>query len=51
MRICSKYFKFEGYNQSDLLRQQLMPNIKVEVKLNANAVLTIPQNISSTSSS
>jgi len=44
-RICSKHFKSEDYNQSDLLRQQLMPNIKVKVKLNANAVPTVPQNI------
>lgn len=49
-RICSKHFKSEDY-QSDLLRQQLMPNIKVKVKLNANAVPTVPQNIPSTSNS
>lgn len=41
----------EDYDQSDLLRQQLMPNIKVKVKLNANAVPTVPQNIPSTSNS
>ncbi|CAI6374479.1 unnamed protein product [Macrosiphum euphorbiae] len=44
-RICSKHFKSEDYNQSDLLRQQLMPNIKVKVKLNTNAVPTVFQNI------
>lgn len=48
-RICSMHFKSEDYNQSDLLRQQLMPNIKVKVKLNANAVPTVPQNIPFTS--
>lgn len=48
-RICSKHFKSEDYNQSDLLRQQLMPNIKVKVKLNANAVPMVPQNIPFTS--
>lgn len=48
-RICSKHFKSE--DQSDLIRQKLMPNIKVKVKLNANAVPMVPQNIPSTSNS
>ncbi|VVC34713.1 Hypothetical protein CINCED_3A014613 [Cinara cedri] len=48
-KICSKHFKLKDYNQSHLLRQQLMPNIKVKVKLNGNVVPTVPQNIPSTS--
>ncbi|KAF0709150.1 Uncharacterized protein FWK35_00034559, partial [Aphis craccivora] len=48
-RICSKHFKSTDYNQSDLLRQKLMPNIKVKIKHNANDVPMVPQNIPSTS--
>ncbi|CAI6376817.1 unnamed protein product [Macrosiphum euphorbiae] len=39
--ICSKHFNENDLNQSDLLRQKLMPNSKVLVHLNAGVFPTI----------
>ena len=39
--MCSKHFNKNDLNQSDLLRQKLMPNSKVLVHLNAGVFPTI----------
>lgn len=40
-RLCSKHFKFEDFNQSDIMKNKLMPNLKVRINLNPNVVPTI----------
>lgn len=40
-RICSKHFRTEDMNQSDLLRKQLMPNENIRIRLNVDAVPTV----------
>lgn len=40
-RICSKHFRTEDMNQSDLLRKQLMPNENIRILLNVDAVPTV----------
>ncbi|XP_025424708.1 uncharacterized protein LOC112693733 [Sipha flava] len=40
-RICSKHFRTEDMNQSDLLRKQLMPNENIRIRLNVDAAPTV----------
>jgi len=39
--ICSKHFSNEDFNESDLLREKLMPDTKVVVRLKPRVVPTI----------
>lgn len=40
-RLCSKHFKLEDFNQSDVLREKLMPDTKVRINLNSGVIPTI----------
>jgi hypothetical protein len=40
-RLCSKHFKFEDFNQLDIMKNKLMPDLKVRINLNPNVVPTI----------
>lgn len=39
--ICSKHFSNEDFNESDLLREKLMPDTKVVVRLKPRVFPTI----------
>jgi len=36
--LCSKHFKLEDFNQSDVLREKLMPDTKVRINLNSGII-------------
>lgn len=40
-RLCSKHFKHEDFNQSDVLREKLMPDTKVRINLNSGVIPTL----------
>jgi len=40
-RLCSKHFKLEDFNQSDVLREKLMPDTKVRINLNSGVIPTL----------
>jgi len=40
-RICSSHFKSDDFNESDVLRKQLMPDTKVVIRLKSNVFPTI----------
>lgn len=46
-RLCSKHFKFQDFNQSDIMKNKLMPDLKVRINLNPNVVPTIRSSTSS----
>jgi len=49
-RLCSKHFKFKDFNQSDIMKSKLMPDLKVRINLNPNVVPTIRSSTTDNSS-
>jgi hypothetical protein len=39
--LCSKHFKLEDFNQSDVFREKLMPDTKVRINLNSGVIPTL----------